>query len=329
MKDFGIVIIGRNEGERLLRCFASIPNGVPRNTIIYVDSGSIDRSVEIAQSLGIGIVRLDMSSPCSAARARNDGFQYLVQHQPNLHFVQFIDGDCELCEGWLDTALNYFSKHNECGIVAGRTIEKYPDQSVYNRLCDLEWLTPAGIVTSCGGIFMARTDAFHKVGGFNQNMFAGEEPELCYRLRILGWEIHRLDAPMVFHDAGMTQFSQWWKRSMRSGSAYAQGYALHGRGKEKYCLTNSLRIWLWAFFVPIGILFFTAFFSPWWLCCLMAFPVQIWRIALSVNSRFNNRKLSLLYAFFNMLGKFPQLCGQLSYWTKRLLNNSSQLIEYK
>ena len=50
------------------------------------------------------------------------------------------------------------------------------------------------------------------VGGFNPAVIAGEEPELCVRLRQAGWKIHRLDAEMTLHDAAMTSWRQWWKR---------------------------------------------------------------------------------------------------------------------
>ena len=329
MNNLGIVIIGRNEGERLWNCLNSLPCDLNKKSVIYVDSGSIDKSVELAQTLGYSTLSLDLTTPCSAARARNEGFTFLIQNHPDVHYVQFIDGDCELCDGWLGEALFYFSQYDLCSVVAGRTIEKFPDISVYNLLCDLEWGSPAGIVSSCGGIFMARTDSFLQVEGFNSTILAGEEPELCYRLRNLGFEIHRLDIPMVLHDASMTKFSQWWKRSMRSGLAYAQGFSLHGKDKGNFCLKDLLRIWLWAFFLPLGILSLATIYSPWNLSLLAIYPCQILRIAISANARFTNAKKSLLYAFFNMLGKFPQFLGQMSFWMSKFLKKNSQLIEYK
>ena len=47
MKDLGIVIIGRNEGDRLIRCIASVGDEA---LVIYVDSGSTDESVAAARS---------------------------------------------------------------------------------------------------------------------------------------------------------------------------------------------------------------------------------------------------------------------------------------
>src|SRR6266446_1639370 len=99
LHDVGLVIIGRNEGERLVRCLQSIES-YAENTV-YVDSGSTDGSVSVAETAGICVVQLDTAQPFTAARARNRGFAALLTLRPNLQFVQFLDGDCELLGGWL------------------------------------------------------------------------------------------------------------------------------------------------------------------------------------------------------------------------------------
>ncbi|NCB26472.1 MAG: glycosyltransferase [Bacteroidia bacterium] len=327
--NFGIVVIGRNEGERLYRCLLSILRETDCDILVYVDSGSTDGSVELAHSLGLNIVSLDKRTPFSAGRARNEGFSFLVNRYPELRLIQFVDGDCELCEGWFETACDYLSLADHCGVVAGRTIEKYPERSLYNLLCDLEWRTAFGSVPSCGGIFMVRSQLFREVGGFNPAVSAGEEPELCFRLRQLGWEIHRLDVFMVIHDAAMTHFAQWWKRSVRSGYAYAQGYALHGKSPEKYYLKDSMRIWLWGLLVPGLILTMSVLADSRWLALLVVYPIQIWRMATAANKRFNNMHHSFLFTFFTVLAKWPQLCGQILFWTRKVRTASSLLIEYK
>lgn len=46
----GAVIIGRNEGARLVACLASFPGWV--RPLVYVDSGSTDGSVAAARAAG-------------------------------------------------------------------------------------------------------------------------------------------------------------------------------------------------------------------------------------------------------------------------------------
>ena len=103
MSAIGVVAIGRNEGERLRRCL-ECARPAWALTIVYVDSGSTDDSIALARSRGVEVVELDMSAPFSAARARNAGFERLSQIDPGVRFVQFLDGDCEVADGWLDRA---------------------------------------------------------------------------------------------------------------------------------------------------------------------------------------------------------------------------------
>ena len=215
----GLVAIGRNEGERLKRCLRSVPSDVP---VVYVDSASSDGSVEFARSTQATVVELDMAKPFSAARARNEGFAALHGQNRDITFVQFVDGDCELEPDWLERAMIFFETQPHIAAVCGRRRERYPDVSLYNRMCDEEWNTPTGQADACGGDALIRVRAFVDVGGYDAMMIAGEEPELCSRFRAAGWQIWRLDLPMTIHDADMHRFDQYWKRAIRSGFGYAQ-----------------------------------------------------------------------------------------------------------
>ena len=222
---FGAVAIGRNEGERLKRCLKSLSQAA---VLVYVNSGSSDGSAQWARERGIEVIDLDMSRPFTAARARNAGFKRLRSLIPDINYVQFVDADCELVDGWPEAALAFHKTHMDVAVVCGRRRERYPERTIYNWLCNQEWNRPAGEVRACGGDAMMRVDAFDAAGGYREELIAGEEPELCVRLRGAGWRIWRLDRPMTLHDAAITDFTQWWRRTMRSGYAFAQGAYLHG-----------------------------------------------------------------------------------------------------
>jgi GT2 family glycosyltransferase len=98
---------------------------------------------------------------------------------------------------------------------------------------------------------MMRIAALEKAGGFRDDLIAGEEPELCVRLRQAGWKIWRLDSEMGFHDADMLRFGQWWRRNVRSGYAFAQGAHLRVALPERYYVWESRRALLWALGLPI------------------------------------------------------------------------------
>jgi GT2 family glycosyltransferase len=320
----GVVVIGRNEGERLRRCLLSVVGQV--ETVVYVDSGSADGSVALARSFGVATLDLDMSIPFTAARARNAGIAMLRQNWPGLAYVQFVDGDCELAPGWLSAATAFLEERTDVAMVCGRLRERNSSGSVYNLLCDIEWDAPPGESRACGGNAMARIAALSTTGGYREALIAGEEPELCLRLRTLGWKVWRLPDEMAWHDAAMTRFGQWWRRAMRGGYAFAEGAYMHGDSPERHGVAESRRIWLWAAVLPAFVLVTVQLTGPWGLVPLALYPLQVARLA-----RRGRRSASenLAWALFNVLGKFPQLIGQLRFHSSRLAAGEARLIEYK
>lgn len=322
-KSFGIVVIGRNEGERLKRCLASLPSDA---RIIYVDSGSTDGSREWAERLGAELVSLDLTSSFTAARARNAGFRRLLELQPEIQFVQFIDGDCELSPGWPDLAASFLQDHPGAAAVFGRRRERHPDRSVYNQLCDWEWDGPAGESRACGGDVMMRASALTSANGYRDGLIAGEEPELCVRLRASGWHIFRLDADMTSHDAAMTRFSQWWKRTMRSGYAFAEGACLHGSPPERHWVRESRRAWIWGIALPLTCAAAGIIWYPWGWTGFMIYPAQVFRQSFRGRGNFHQR---VTEGLFQVIGRFAEGLGLLQFWRDRLARRKSLLIEYK
>ena len=321
---FGVVIIGRNEGERLKRCLQSVSAHL--QTIVYVDSGSTDNSVEMATAMGVDVVKLDMLIPFTAARARNAGFQRLRSISGDLRYVQFVDGDCEVIEGWLGAATEFLDEHSTVGLVCGRLRERHPERSIYNLMCDLEWSRPSGQTDACGGIFMVRADLFDTLGGFLNALVAGEEPELCQRVRNYGWKIWRLDQPMAWHDAAMLHFNQWWIRTKRTGFGCAQSAYLQGSLGERHRASQLLRPWAWAALLPMLILGICVALGPAGLFFLFIYPLQVLRTARSISGIGRTR---LARAYFLTLGKFPELLGQLQFWTRRRVTNRARSFDYK
>ncbi|MBK5006447.1 glycosyltransferase family 2 protein [Pseudomonas sp. S32] len=322
--ELGVVVIGRNEGQRLVRCLQSLAKGT--DSVLYVDSGSTDGSVALAQSLGVQVLALDLRIPFTAARARNEGFAALLRSVPGLHWVQFVDGDCEVAPRWLATAQAFLQQHADVAVVCGRRRERFARQTPFNLLCDMEWDTPVGEARACGGDALMRVQAFDAVGGFRPGLIAGEEPELCVRLRAAGWKVWRLDAEMTLHDAAMTRFSQWWRRSQRAGFAYAEGAQLHGAPPERHWVQESRRAWLWGLGVPLVVVLACLALGAWGWLLLAVYPLQVVRLA-----RRGRRtpKENWLQAVFLVIGKFPEMLGQLKFWRQRLLAGKSTLIEYK
>ena len=292
------------------------------------DSGSSDNSLLVVAERGVDCVSLDLSTPFTAARARNEGADYLLKKHPNLAYLQFVDGDCEVEPRWVGLAQSFLDKEMDYAIVCGRRRERYPEHSIYNQLSDIEWNTPIGDAMSCGGDALIRVSAFNQVRGYNGNLIAGEEPEMCFRLREKGWKIYRLNEEMTLHDAAMTRFSQWWNRAKRAGYAYAEGAYLHGRSAEQYKVKQVLSILVWSVFLPVMIVFMS-FFNVVLLSFFVVYPLQILRLMFKNRPDVNSYRDSFYYALSNIMGKFPQFFGMMKFATNKWKGRCGTLIEYK
>ena len=249
-----------------------------------------------------------------------------MELRPGLPYVQFVDGDCAVADGWLQAAVAFLTTHARVATVFGQQRERAPEASIYNRLCDIEWRVAPGPVKACGGNAMFRVGAFIEAGGYREDLIAGEEPELCVRLRALGWALECLDDEMTLHDAAITRFSQWWLRTMRGGYAYAQGVQLHGRPPERHCVRQLRSALMWAIGVPTVVGLAWPIVGSWASVALCLYPLQALRIAAAVPG---SVPIRLLRGTFLVLGKFPETQGAMRFWRNTLRKRAGTLIEYK
>jgi GT2 family glycosyltransferase len=341
----GVVVIGRNEGERFRRCIASLggPHQTQKLPIIYVDSGSTDGSQAFARLAGVDVVDLDMSTPFTAARARNAGLARLLELAPNTQFVQFVDGDCEVNATWLQSGAAALIADESVAAVAGRLRERFPEKSLYNRLADIEWDTPIGFANSCGGNAMFRVKALQEVAGFDPSLIAGEEPELCARLRANGYKIQRIAAEMALHDLAMFKQSQWLTRARRHGFAILEVSKFKTQASRDLFAQQIRSALVWGLAVPaVQVLFLlsslTYIFIP-TLTDLLALPATLlalltifqWlRIALRAR---REKKLSLgdslLYSRLLLASKTSNVRGMFQFLSRRWNKGPTKLIDYK
>ena len=324
----GVVVIGRNEGERLKACLRSISKSEGATLAVYVDSGSEDGSQKYARGLGLDVVELDTSIPFTAARARNAGWRRLLERQPGLAWIQFLDGDCVLQPNWLSTAVAKLAGDYSLAVVCGRRREIYPEASIYNAMIDCEWDTPVGAARACGGDALYLREALEQVNGFDESLIAGEEPELCYRLRHAGWKVERIDCEMTLHDANITSFRQWWRRAIRTGWVWADASRRYGSTPERFRVKEFRRVVLTTMILPFSLLF-GLFLTPWAFLLLVVYPLQLLKNYLKPWRKCKSHRLAVCLAFYSLISRFAELQGIVKYWWSRCLRNKVEIIEYK
>lgn len=329
------ILIGRNEGDRLIRAIGSLPPGA---AAVYVDSGSTDGSAQAARVRGFHVLELDRSRPFSAARARNAGAAAAVIVAPEADLLQFMDGDCELNSDWLAAAQSALQAHPEVAVVCGHRRERNPGQSIYHRLMDLEWGKGVGKVESCGGDALFRRDDFERSGGFDEACSAGEEPELCARLRAAGREVLRINAEMTVHDSAMNSFPIWWQRQIRSGFGSVDSDRRQQIRSGTATFSRQRRSALfWGFVWPLmgcaGAGFI--FLSHGFLCGVLPSLVIALGIlqTIRITLRYYHRGLSFhdawLAAALTLVSKLGQAIGIVQWYLNRMGRQASDPIEYK
>lgn len=326
-----VVVIGRNEGERLRRCLDSIrAMSFPSNDVelIYVDTASTDDSRTIAESRGATVMLIDPKRPC-AAKARNAGW-----HGTHAQFVFFLDGDTIVDTNFAYRALGYF-EDPAVAVVFGRRREIHPEQSIYTGVLDLDWVSsPPGEVDYCGGDAIFRRAVLEATGGFDDELIAGEEPELCWRIRSRGQKILCLDIPMTGHDLAITRWRQYWRRSVRTGHAYAEIGERFRDTQDPLWRARQQRSVIQGAAYPLlavgSIVAGLLVRSPW-----PPVVATVIFVGLAIRTAVRNRNrrvtplLLLAYGIHSHLQQIPVLVGQIQYWLNRLRGRRRALIEYQ
>jgi len=332
-RNLGLVVIGRNEGGRLARCLESV-RGV-RNRV-YVDSGSTDGSIALARREQVSVVELPVPPHFTAARARNAGLAQLLTANPELEFVQMVDGDCEVRSGWIAAAVATLDAEPDLALVFGRCRERFPERSIYNALCDDEWNAPIGEAVVCGGNALFRVAALRQVDFYNPSMIAGEDTELSMRLRKRGWRLRTIDVEMTLHDAAILRFSQWWSRTRRSGHAYGEMAFLHPDARDPNWPRTVRSIIFWGAAMPMLLLacaMVSLILGPrGWIVTILVFlswPIRMAQLALRQRRRGLSSRVARASGILLILGKIPQFLGLMGYHRNRITGRQSRLIEHK
>ena len=325
-----VVVIGRNEGERLVRCLASVAAASDAGTdieTIYVDSGSTDDSVANALRAGAIVRTVRPKRPCAAV-GRNAGL-----NAARGRFVLFLDGDTILHPGFARLALAHAADPS-VAVVWGHRRELRPQDSVYNRVLDLDWVFPTGETAYCGGDALMRREVLAQVGGFDETLIAGEEPELCRRIRGAGYRILHIDAPMTGHDLAIRHFSQYWRRAFRSGHAYAE-LASRFAGTEDPLwqaeAARSARHGAALIALPLAAVCASSMFASGAPIALLgaAAAALLARSARRARWKDPSLRTRLAYAAHSHLQQLPILAGQIAFRLDRMRGRRRALIDYK
>ncbi len=312
--EVSFVVIGYNEAATLGACLRSVREAASRLgapvEIIYVDAGSHDGSIGIAQDAGMDRI-LGGERRRRAAENRNLGFVHARGH-----YIQFVDGDMLLAADWPAAAAAFLEAHPETAAVCGNLREK--TQGLLHQAMELDWLPRQGPIRHCGGAAMFRRDILERMGGFPEDVLYGEEPCLCWRIRNeLHMNIYQIDRTMADHDLGFKGSGDYWRRNVRVGSTYAAIAARFATTSDPLWRREALANLAWAAILVFGGAALAL--GPGWLrLAVLAFALfVVARKTLQTRSRGNPLLLSLVYALHTYFVKLPLAEGEMRWIFQR------------
>lgn len=281
MRLLTVIIIGRNEELHIERTLQSVLKGTSEIhdvEIMYVDSASTDRTLEIAAAYPVKILKLKSYWPLSASAGR-----YVGSLNSNSQYILFIDGDTVLFKSWLKRGLQIMEDNSQIAGLAG----------MVHEICESDEGKPIKLyknrherkkdfmsVHNFGGIGLYRSSILEQVGTFNPYLSVDEERELGMRIRKAGYELIQILQPMaITYGPERETFQEVYRRFKYNLYTFGrtwrycavQGFFFqYARERMGFVIQTIIALWFMPFLLIIGIVFpLLGFLMILGLACLM------------------------------------------------------------
>ncbi len=244
--------------------------------VILADSGSRDRTIEIAHGFPVRIFQLaNIAERCCGA-----GAQLAFQHARGEYFL-LVDGDMELEPAFVAKAITYLDTHPEVAGVGGEVREMQIENAEFeirNAALKNEHHRVVGYTDRLDGGGLFRASAVREAGYFaDRNLRAFEEFDLGARLIMRGWKLARISQLAVRHHGHVEGgYALMWRR-FRSGYAGAAGEVVRAAYAGRYLATVLRRLSQIRYVIVVilwwALLIVSALLTPWLLPIAMITPV--------------------------------------------------------
>jgi GT2 family glycosyltransferase len=235
MSKISIIIKTLNEEGNVSRAIESSLQAAASlgGEVIVADSGSTDRTVELAMRYPILVVQLSDPKQRCCGIAPQLGFQHSKGK-----YIYILDGDMELDTNFLKEAIAVLQSDPSIGGVGGIVREmRFDNLEFENRARHfLRRQVKHGSDVDCltgGGLY--RRAAIEDVSYISdRNLHGFEEYDLGARLRVKGWRLVRLESHAVDHYSyQLGTYRLLWYR-LRAGRLLALGEILRAAIAGKY-----------------------------------------------------------------------------------------------
>lgn len=222
MQKIAVVILNWN-GEALLREF--LPRvleatDLELSEVIVADNGSTDGSAEYVRWMGLRLLQFDTNYGFA------EGYNRALA-QIDMPYTVLLNSDVAPRKGWDRTLYDFMETHPNCGAcqpkilawhnpskfeyagACGGFIDRHGYPYCRGRIFDSvendngQYQEPLQVDWASGAALMVCTELYKEVGGLDASFFAHmEEIDLCWRIRLKGYELWAVPEAEVEHLGG-------------------------------------------------------------------------------------------------------------------------------
>lgn len=225
MDKLAIVILNWNGAEMLKKYLPSVLQYSKDEAVVYVaDNASTDNSIALLKEEFPEVKLILLEKNWGFAEGYNKALE-----QVYAEYYLLLNSDIEVTPGWLTPMLSFMDSHEEVAAcqpkllsifqrdsfeyagACGGYLDRYGYPFCRGRVFDVveqdhgQYDEPAKVHWATGAALLVRARIYKEVGGLDGRFFAHqEEIEMCWRMRIMGYQIYCLPESKVYHVGGGT-----------------------------------------------------------------------------------------------------------------------------
>ena len=225
MDKLAIVILNWNGAKMLRQYLPSVLEYSRDEAVVYVaDNASTDESITLLKELFPEVKLILLEKNWGFAEGYNKALE-----QVDAEYYLLLNSDIEVTKGWLTPLLAFMDAHAEVAAcqpkllsifqrdsfeyagACGGYLDRYGYPFCRGRVFDVvekdqgQYDEPAKIHWATGAALLVRARIYKEVGGLDGRFFAHqEEIEMCWRMRIRGYQLYCLPESKVYHVGGGT-----------------------------------------------------------------------------------------------------------------------------
>jgi GT2 family glycosyltransferase len=218
MSKLAIVIPNWNGADSLAKCLDSLMAQSNQATIIVVDNGSTDSSLNILKKYkNIELIKHSVNK--GYAGGVNPGLRFAIENKYS--YVAAFNNDAVADKNWLSELKDLLDKNESAGIATSKILDEngerldstgdyytnwglpYPRGRGEDNLAKYDHKT--NVFAASGGASLYRVTMLMQIGLFDEDFFAYyEDVDLSFRAQLAGWKVKYVPSAVAYHQIGAT-----------------------------------------------------------------------------------------------------------------------------